>query len=60
MEALLFTLVRSFEYELAVPANKITKRSTIVRRPFVTGEENKEETKMRLIVRLIVRPHVPA
>jgi hypothetical protein len=56
MKALLFTLVRSFEYELAVPADKITKRSTIVQRPLVTGEDNKEETKMPLIV----RPYVPA
>lgn len=35
MKALLFTLVRAFEFELAVPAHDIMKRSTIVQRPLL-------------------------
>ncbi|KXN91995.1 Cytochrome P450 94A2 [Leucoagaricus sp. SymC.cos] len=33
MKALLFTLIRAFEFELAVPASDILKRSEIVTRP---------------------------
>ena len=51
MKALLFTLVRAFEFELEVPGDKIKKRSTIVQRPFVIGDEDKEESKMPLIIR---------
>jgi hypothetical protein len=35
MKALLFTLVRAFEFELAVPAEDIGKRTVIVQRPVV-------------------------
>ncbi len=57
MKALLFTLVRAFEFELEVPADRIKKRSTIVQRPIVAGDENnKEEGKLPLII----RPYVPA
>lgn len=35
MKALLFVLVRKFEFELAVPAADLMKRSAIVQRPFV-------------------------
>jgi hypothetical protein len=38
MKALLFTLIRAFEFELAVPPEDITKKSTIVQRPFVISE----------------------
>lgn len=51
MKALLFTLVRAFDFELEVPGEKIKKRSTIVQRPFVIGDEDKEESKMPLIIR---------
>ncbi|KAI0083798.1 cytochrome P450 [Irpex rosettiformis] len=56
MKALLFTLVRAFEFELEVPGDKIKKRSTIVQRPFIIGDENtKEESKMPLIIRPYIR-----
>jgi hypothetical protein len=33
MKALLFTLVRAFEFELAVPAEDLGKKTAIVQRP---------------------------
>ncbi len=41
MKALLFTLVRAFEFDLAVPASDITKRSNITQRPLVLSEKDK-------------------
>ena len=41
MKALLFTLVRAFEFELAVPPNEIVKKSMIVQRPLVASEKEK-------------------
>jgi hypothetical protein len=38
MKALLFTLVRAFEFELAVPPEDIGKKSTIVQRPVVLSD----------------------
>jgi hypothetical protein len=38
MKALLFTLVRNFEFKLAAPVHEIEKRSVIVARPFVKSE----------------------
>ncbi|KAJ2927086.1 hypothetical protein H1R20_g10025, partial [Candolleomyces eurysporus] len=35
MKALLFTLVRAFEFELGVPAEDIGKKSSVVQRPFL-------------------------
>jgi len=54
MKALLFTLVRSFEFELAVPPEKVTKRSTIVQRPVIL-DEGENTNQMPLIVRQYVR-----
>lgn len=41
MKALLFTLVRSFEFELTVPAEEIEKRVMIVSRPYLRGQGDK-------------------
>ncbi|KXN80661.1 hypothetical protein AN958_08737 [Leucoagaricus sp. SymC.cos] len=38
MKALLFTLVRAFEFELAVSASEIGKRSGIVQRPVLIND----------------------
>lgn len=35
MKALLFTLVRTFEFELAVPVEDVEKKSTVVQRPLI-------------------------
>lgn len=52
MKALLFTLVRAFEFELAVPVSDIGKRSTIVQRPFLRSDpENKSQLP------LLVKPY---
>jgi hypothetical protein len=40
MKVLLFTLVRAFQFELAVPAKDIVKRSTIVQRPVLLSDPN--------------------
>jgi len=41
MKALLFTLVRAFEFELAVPPKEIIKKPMIVQRPLVASEREK-------------------
>ena len=41
MKALIFTLVRAFEFELAVPASEIVKKATVVQRPLVKSEMEK-------------------
>jgi hypothetical protein len=38
MKALLFTLVRAFEFELAVPPEDIAKKTSIVPRPLVLSD----------------------
>ncbi|TFK35549.1 cytochrome P450 [Crucibulum laeve] len=50
MKALLFTLVRAFEFELAVPPQDIVKKSSIVQRPvLITHPENPNQ--MPLLIR---------
>ncbi|PVG01506.1 cytochrome P450 [Serendipita vermifera] len=51
MKALLFALIRSFEFELAVPLDDIFRRSSIVTRPGVKSEPEKGN-QMPLIVHL--------
>ena len=41
MKALVFTLIRTFEFELAVPPEEIMKKSLIVTRPLVKSEREK-------------------
>ncbi len=41
MKALLFTLIRAFEVELAVPSKDITRSTMIVQRPVVASEKHK-------------------
>ena len=41
MKALLFTLVRSFEFELAVPVEDVEKRSVAVQRPVIKSAKEK-------------------
>jgi len=54
-KALLFTLIRAFEFELAVPIEDIGKKSTaIVQRPIVLSEKEKGN-QMPLLVRPVVR-----
>lgn len=38
MKVLLFTLVRAFEFDLAVPAEDIGKKTSIVQRPMVLSD----------------------
>ncbi|KAG6809703.1 hypothetical protein H0H92_015069 [Tricholoma furcatifolium] len=53
-KALLFTLVRAFEFELAVPAKDIVKKSSVVQRPvLVTDPEGGNQ--MPLLIRPVVR-----
>ncbi|EKM59827.1 uncharacterized protein PHACADRAFT_250554 [Phanerochaete carnosa HHB-10118-sp] len=50
-KALLFALVRAFEFELAVPAESIKKRSSITTRPVITGPDGKSKGSLPLIIR---------
>lgn len=53
MKALLFTLVRAFEFELAVPSKDIVKKSTVVQRPvLVTDPDGGNQMP------LLIKPHV--
>ncbi|KAF9803876.1 hypothetical protein IEO21_09549 [Rhodonia placenta] len=52
MKALIFTLVRAFEFEMAVPVEDITKKIGLVQRPFVRSEMEKG-TQMPLVI----KPH---
>jgi len=38
MKAILFSFVRSFDFELAVPPTEITRKTMIVGRPFLTSD----------------------
>ena len=49
MKALLFVLIRAFEFRLAVPAEHISKRSMIIQRPVVMGDP-KGVNRMPLIL----------
>jgi hypothetical protein len=40
-KALLFALVRSFDFELAVPSSDITRQTMIVTRPFLSSDADK-------------------
>ena len=52
MKALLFTLVRAFEFELGVAPEKVSKKSTVIVRPVIIGEDGNQ---MPLIIRPVVR-----
>ncbi|KAL4261304.1 Cytochrome P450 superfamily protein [Pleurotus pulmonarius] len=52
MKALLFTLVRSFEFELAVPSEEIGKISSIVQRPIL-----KHDKEAGNVMPLIIKPY---
>jgi hypothetical protein len=55
MKALLFALVRAFEFELAVPAKDITATSrSIVQRPLLITEAHKGSQ-----LPLFIKPYIP-
>jgi len=41
MKALIFVLVRAFEFSLAVPADEIVAKSVVVRRPYLRSDQKK-------------------
>lgn len=49
MKALLFVLLRSFEFELAVDPVTVSKAHSGITRPVISSEE--EENRMPLLVR---------
>ncbi|KAF5386913.1 hypothetical protein D9615_002005 [Tricholomella constricta] len=53
-KALLFTLVRAFEFELAVPATDIIKKSSIVQRPVLKTDPD-GGNQMPLIIKPVIR-----
>ncbi|KAL0947682.1 hypothetical protein HGRIS_013770 [Hohenbuehelia grisea] len=54
MKALLFTLVRAFEFELAVPASEIGKKSAVVQRPVLLSNPDAGNT-MPLLLKPVQR-----
>jgi len=54
MKVILFTLIRAFEFELAIPADEFTKRSMVVTRPYLKSEKDG-----RAQMPLLVKPYVP-
>lgn len=50
MKALIYVLVRAFEFELAVPPEEIVKKSAIVQRPLLRSAPS-EGSQMPLLVR---------
>ena len=51
MKALLFTLIRAFDFELAVPATDIGKKASVTNRPvLLTAESEEEQNQMPLFV----------
>ncbi|KAG6902666.1 hypothetical protein C0995_013358 [Termitomyces sp. Mi166 len=53
-KALLFTLVRAFEFDLAVPAKDIVKKSSVVQRPVLVTDPD-GNNQMPLLIRPVVR-----
>lgn len=51
MKALLFTLIRSFEFSMVFAPESFQKRSFVVTRPYLRGEE-KKGAQMPLMVKL--------
>lgn len=54
MKALLFTLIRAFEFELAVDPGEIIKKSTIVQRPLLKSDV-KAGNQMPLLLKPVDR-----
>jgi len=54
MKALLFTLIRAFEFELAVPSDDIIKTSAFMQRPRVKSDF-KSGNQMPLILKPVYR-----
>ncbi|KAJ6457452.1 cytochrome P450 [Mycena vitilis] len=54
MKALLFTLVRAFEFELAVPVADIGKKTSIVQRPIIRSEPG-GGNQMPLLIKPYIR-----
>lgn len=52
MKAILFTLIRAFEFNLAVPQEDIIKKSAIVQRPFVKNDM-KAGTQLPLLISVV-------
>jgi hypothetical protein len=57
MKALLFTLVRAFEFELAVPASDLGRKTSVVQRPLVKSEPE-AGNQLPLLVKRYVRATV--
>ncbi|EIN07525.1 cytochrome P450 [Punctularia strigosozonata HHB-11173 SS5] len=55
MKALLFVLVRAFEFKLAIPSSEISKTTAVVTRPMV-----KSERKHGNQLPLLVKPYFPS
>jgi len=57
MKYILFTLIRNFEINPALPAHMIQRKSGIVLRPCVKGEDD-DRPQMPLLIQPVVRQGV--
>jgi hypothetical protein len=55
MKALLFTLLRGLEFQLAVPAADIKGKSSIVQRPILASDPS-GKTQLPLLIKVYQRP----
>lgn len=55
MKALIFTLVRAFEFSMAISDDKFEKRSNVVTRPYVK-DDKEAGAQMPLIVKVYDGP----
>ncbi|KAK2460650.1 hypothetical protein APHAL10511_007120 [Amanita phalloides] len=55
MKALLFTLIRAFEFQLAVPPAEIKKKTSVVQRP-VLASDPEAKNQMPLLIKAYQRP----
>ena len=55
MKALLFTLIRAFEFQLAVPASDIKGKTSVVQRPVIASDPG-GKNQLPLLIKAYQRP----
>ena len=56
MKALIFTIIRAFEFELAVPIEDIEKRSMVVTRPYIKSDKNVKGAQLPVKIKRVQKP----
>lgn len=53
MKALLFTLIRAFEFDLAVPVTDIGRKASVTSRPVLLTADPEEQNQMPLLISIV-------